>query len=161
MKANCFNMIFIDDNFIPSVSNGIPVVMTNNFVKLNGIGRYEVFRKPESIEDNVAIDEVFRNYSNATPWLGKENDGVMYLYRIEIDENNFNIIDNKDKYKYLYIEALENERISVLNGKIFFRCFDGGKQNALIRCEEATVIRIEKEEALIMVELVNGNFICR
>lgn len=161
MKTNCFNMIFVDDNFIPFIRNGIPVTIKNNFVTLNGIGKYEVFRKPESIKDDDIVDEVFKDYSNSAPWLGKENDGMMYLYRIDIDENSLNIIDNTNKYKYLYVEALESEHISVLNGKIFFRCFIDGKQKSMIRCEEATVVRINKEETLVMIELVDGDFICR
>lgn len=161
MGANCFNMIFLDDNLLPFIRTGIPVFMLNNIVTINGLGKYRVFRKPESIEDKDDINEVFKDYSDSTPWFGKENDGIMYMYRAEIDEDNLNLVEYNENYIYLFVKAKENERISVLNGKLFFRNFIDGEQIALIRCEEATVIRIEKEDGLIMVELVDGKFICR
>ena len=161
MSANCFNMMFLDDNFIPFIRIGMPVFMSNNIVTINGLGKYRVFRKPESIEDKDCINEVFKEYSDSTPWFGKENDGIMYMYRVGIDEDSLNLIDYNKNYSYLCVNVNENERVSVLNGKIFFRNFVDGEQIALIRCEEATVIRIEKEDGLVMVELVDGQFICR
>jgi len=161
MRSNCYSMTFFDDSVIPFIRTGIPVFMLNNFVTINGLGKYKVFKRPESIEDNDNIDEVFKEYSDSTPWFGKENDGVMYLYRVGINEDSLNLTDVNDNYKYLSVKAKEDERISVLNGKIFFRNFGNGEQTALIRCEECTVVRVEKEEGLIMVELVDGKFICR
>lgn len=161
MKANCYTISFFEDSVIPFIRTGIPVIMLNNIVTINGLGKYRVFRKPESINDDDSFENVFEEYPVSVPWFGKENDGRMYLYRTEIDEDSLNLIECRSNYSYAYIKAKENERISVLNGKVFFRNFIDGEQSALLRVEESTIIRIEKEEGLIMVEFVDGQFICR
>lgn len=161
MKANFYTMTFVNDSVVPFVRVGMPLTMYNSIATINGLGKYMVFRRPEVVEDLDKIEEIFNDYSDNTPWYGKEADQIMYLYRTEIDEESLNFTECTNKYKYVYIKAKENERVSVLNGKLFFRNFYDGEQTALIRCEEATVIRIEKEEGLVMVELVDGKFICR
>lgn len=161
MKANFYNMIFWEDNVIPFIRQGMPITMADNVACINGLGKYRVFKKPELIEDDDIIEEVFKDYSSFSPWYGKESDGIMYLYRAEIDEDSLNLIECTKNYKYLHVECQEDERVSVLNGKVFFRRFENGKQSALVRFEECTVMRIEKQEGLIMLELVDGEFICR
>lgn len=161
MKANFYTMTFFNDSVVPFVRVGMPLTMFNSIATINGLGKYRVFRRPEVVEDLNNIEEIFKDYSNNAPWFGKEADEIMYLYRAEIDDYSLNFVECNDKYKYVYIKSKENERVSVLNGKIFFRNFIDDEQTALVRCEETTVIRIEKEEGLVMVELVDGKFICR
>jgi hypothetical protein len=161
MKVNCFEVVFEEDNLLPFIREGIQVLMKNNYFDLNGLGRYRVFRCPEEIEDNDIIEEKFSDYLGSDPWLGQESDKKMYLYRMQINENNLNLEKVTSEYKYLYITTKYDDDITVLNGKIFFRNFYDNNQMALIRFDEGTILRIDKEEGLIMIELVDGEFICR
>ena len=161
MKANFYEMTFFEDNVSPFVRTGMAVEMANNIITINGLGKYRVFKRPEEIGKNDIIEEKFIDYHNSTPWLGQENDGIMYLYRAQIDENSLNLVEVDKDYSYVIVNSKENERITVLNGKLFFRNFINGDQSALIRLEECTMIRIEKEEGFIMVEFVDGKFISR
>ena len=68
---------------------------------------------------------------------------------------------NDKEEKYIYIDTIDEDIITVMNGKIFFRFFDGNKQNALVKFNEGTILHIEKDEGLIIIELVDGEFICR
>ena len=161
MSANFYTISFFEDNVIPFIRIGMQVPMTNDFLTINGLGKYKIYTTPETIENLNNLDEAFKDYTPSIPWVGKENDGKIYLYRIGIQEDRLNFVKTDGTYKYAYIKAKSDEEISVLNGKIFFRTFIDDEQTALIRCEEATMIQIEKEEGLVMIELVDGNFICR
>lgn len=161
MKVNCFEVVFEEDNLLPFIREGIQVLMKNNYFDLNGLGRYRVFRCPEEIEDDDLIEEKFKDYSESDPWLGQESDEMMYLYRVQINENNLNLEKCTKDYKYLCVTTKYGDDITILNGKIFFRNFYDNNQRALIRFDEGTILRIEKEEGLIIIELVDGEFICR
>lgn len=161
MKANCFEVVFYEDNLLPFIREGIHVSMKNNYFVLNGLGRYRVFRCPEEIEDNDLIEEKFKDYSESDPWLGQESDETMYLYRTQINEDKLHLEKCNKDYKYLYITTKYEDDVTTLNGKIFFRKFEDDKQTALIRFDEGDILRIEKEEGLIIIELVDGEFICR
>lgn len=161
MKSNFFEVNFLDDNLLPFIREGIHVSMKDNYFCINGVGKYRVFRKPEEIEDNDIICEKFDDYLPSDPWLGQESDEKMYLYRAQINEDNLSLEKCTKNYKYLYVIAKNNDEITILNGKIFFRNFDDINQTALIRFDEGTMLTIEKDEGLIMIELEDGQFICR
>lgn len=160
MKCNFYYMEFIEENMLPFIREGVPLEESNGIIYLNGLGKYRVFREIEEINLEDSIEERFANYKESIPWIGRE-EGIVYLYRAGIDENNLNLGKCSDNAKYLCIQAKKDDFISVLNGKIFFRDFAGDNQTSLIKFNEGTILHIEKEEGLIIVELVDGEFICR
>ena len=160
MSINFYNMIFVEDNFLPFYKQGIPIELVDTYVSINGLGRHRIFRKPEAIEDNSNLDEVFKEYSLKEPWVG-EKKGKLYLYRAQINEEHLDFDKYEDKFTYLQITTKEEDIITVLNGKIFFRNFVNGEQIALVRFAENTMLTIEKTEGIIMIEFVDGKFVCR
>ena len=160
MSTNFYNMIFIEDNFLPFYRPGVPIDFKDKYICLNGLGRFRVFYKPQKIENNTKLDEVFKEYPLDAPWVG-EKDGKFYLYRAQINEEYLGFEKCEEDFTYLQITAKEEDMITVLNGKIFFRTFINGEQVALIKFSEHTMLTVEKEEGMIMVELVEGKFVCR
>ena len=132
----------------------------NTYISINGLGRHRIFRKPEIIKDNSNFDEIFKEYSSKEPWVGEKN-GKFYLYRGQINEDYLDFEKNEDKFTYLQITTKEDDAITVLNGKIFFRNFVNGEQIALVKFAENTMLTIEKTEGIIMIEFVDGKFVCR
>ena len=45
MSANFYNMIFVKDNFLPFYRAGIPIVLEDDWVFINGLGKYRIFNK--------------------------------------------------------------------------------------------------------------------
>lgn len=160
MHANFYNMIFLKDNFLPFYRAGIPISLTDTHIIINGLGKYRIFNKPEKVEDRNKLADIFKDYSLKSPWVGEEK-GKCYLYRAQINEDYLEFEKCENKFTYLQITAKEDDKLTVLNGKIFFRNFINDEQIALIRFSENTMLTIEKEEGLIMVEIVDGKFICR
>jgi len=160
MDVNFYNMIFVEDNFLPFYRKGIPVIIKDKHVCINGLGRQRIFKKPEKIESDVKLEEVFKNYLPSEPWIGEEKD-KFYLYRAQINEEHLDFENCKDNFTYLQVTAKESDDITVLNGKIFFKNFINGEQVALIKFLENTMLTIEKDEGMIMVEIVDGKFVCR
>lgn len=160
MSINFYNMIFVEDNFLPFYRQGISIELVDTYISINGLGRHRIFRKPEIIEDNSNFDEVFKEYSSKEPWVG-EKKGKFYLYRGQINEDYLDFEKNEDKFTYLQITTKEEDTITVLNGKIFFRNFVNGEQIALVKFAANTMLTIEKNEGIIMIEFVDGKFVCR
>ncbi|MBE5812075.1 MAG: hypothetical protein E7314_00275 [Clostridiales bacterium] len=161
MKANFYNMIFIEDNFLPFHREGIPISLKDKYIHINGLGRYRIFHKPEEIKDTKNLEENFKDYSLKEPWVGEEKE-QLYLYRAQINEDNLEFEKcNDEKNIYLQINTKPDDMITILNGKIFFRSIIDDKQIALVKFTENTMLTIEKEEGLIMIEFVDGDFICR
>ena len=79
---NCFTFIFSKTGRIFH-RKGIPCdEMKNNMLLINGLGCYRIFIKPLSIEDGWGEEDLikaFEYYESKHPWLGKENDGRIYL----------------------------------------------------------------------------------
>lgn len=159
MSVNFYNMIFVEDNFLPFYRQGIPVDFNDKHIRINGLGRFRVFHKPRKIEDNK-LEENFKEYPLDAPWVGEKN-GKFYLYRAQINEEYLDFEKCEEDFIYLQVTTKEEDMITVLNGKIFFRTFINGEQVALIKFSEHTMLTVEKEEGMIMVELVDGKFICR
>lgn len=160
MNANFYNMIFLEDNFLPFHRLGIPVDFNDKHICVNGLGRFRVFHKPRIIEDNTKLDEVFKEYPLDAPWIGEKN-GKFYLYRAQINEEYLDFEKCEEDFTYLQITVKQEDMITVLNGKIFFRNFINGEQVALIKFSKHTMLTIEKDEGMIMIELVDGKFVCR
>lgn len=161
MSANFYDMIFVEDNLLPFIRKGMPITATNDSVCINGLGKYRIFNEIKEINDNDNIEEKFEEYSARAPWIGRENDGITYIYRAQINEDNLNFEEFNADYTYLHLKAKPTDRITILNGKIFYRNFIAEEQSALIKFTKNTVLRVEKDEGLIIIELVDGKFICR
>jgi hypothetical protein len=161
MKPNFYYLTFLEDYLLPFIREGIPITIEEGSMFINGLGKYKLFKDIIDVKDEDVIEDKFSDYSINTPWIGKESNNVNYLYRTSINESDLNLESNEDEVKYLYLDLTAKDMVSVLNGKIFFRFFDKDKQNTLVKFNEGTILHIEKEEGLIIIELVNGEFICR
>lgn len=167
--ANCYNIIAKDGGRV-CYRKGIPCDCNGNKVIINGIGRYRLFKQPVYIDDTLKTEEeialMFRDYNASDPWIGKQSDGKYYLYGADIDREHLYLkAPSLDKHntEYVLIRAHRKYEIYVLgDASLFFRRFEGDEVVALLEIRGPSMIDLESESGLIMIEpLENRKFLCR
>ena len=167
---NCFTFIFSKTGRVFQRKGILCDEMKNNTLLMNGLGRYQIFIKPLSIEDGWRDEDLikaFAHYERKHPWLGQESDGRMYIYSMNIIRENYYLKPyDKDgaHVDYVFIEASGNCNIRYLgdNGQLLFRRFEGDKQYTMFALDGGGMLRYSDGETDIMLEyLGDGCFVCR
>lgn len=169
-RINCYNFIIKDGRVFHR--KGIPCegFYNGNKVIINGLGMYRLFKKPVDIDDNCTTDEEivsrFNDYSSSDPWVGRESNGSHYLYGANIDKDHLYLkapSPEKPDTEYVLVRAPMKYEVHVLgSGRIIFRRFDGEDVVALLEINGASMIDLDSDEGLIMIEpLGKGKFVCR
>lgn len=167
---NCFAFVFRNGSR-GFQRKGIPCdEMKHNRLLINGLGRYQVFIKPLSIEDGWQDEDLikaFEHYEGKYPWIGQEKDERMYIYSMNIARENYylNPYDNNGGHvDYAFLETPGKGNIKCLGGssQLLFRRFEGDKQYAMFELKGYGMIRYSDDGSDIMLEyLGDGKFISR
>lgn len=167
---NCFAFVF-RHGCRGFQRKGIPCdEMKHNMLLINGLGRYRIFIKPISVEDDWQDEDLikaFEHYDGKYPWVGQEKDERMYIYSMNIMQENYylNAYDNNGRHiDYAFIETPGTGNIRCLGGRgrLLFRRFEGDKQYAMFALDGYGMLRYSDDKTDIMLEyLGDGEFVCR
>ena len=170
--SNCYSIIMKEEKIL--YRRGIPCEVLQNRNKvlliLNGLGSYRLFQKPVDIETSCTTDEEialkFSDYPCSDPWIGLENDGSYFLYGANINKEYLYLqspLLDKPELEYVLVRVPKKYEVRLLgDGRIIFRRFDDNDIVAMLEIRGPSMIDIESDKGLIMVEpLGKGKFVCR